>query len=100
MGITWIIGFLVTEFEGAIFLAYIFTFFVAFQGLSIFIIFVILSERKRIKDSISKWWKSKLGESEFLSKHFGDKSFATTTSSLVSFSINCQFVTLTQCMFV
>jgi hypothetical protein len=77
MGITWIIGVLVIEVEELFALAFIFTIFVAFQGLFIFIIFVLLS--KQVKESYAKWWKAKVAESDFLSKHFGEKSIASTT---------------------
>lgn len=83
MGLTWILGFLVVEKPQLIFLAYIFTFCVAFQGLFIFVIFVLVSESKRLRDLHAKWWKSTVSESEFLSKHFGDKTF-TTAYSMVS----------------
>ena len=77
MGITWIIGVLVIEVEELFPLAYIFTIFVAFQGLFIFVIFVLLS--KQVKESYAKWWKAKVAESDFLSKHFGDKSITAST---------------------
>ena len=79
MGITWIIGFLMIEVEELFALAYIFTIFVAFQGVFIFVIFVLLS--KQVKENYAKWWKAKVAESDFLSKHFGDKTLGT---SLVS----------------
>ena len=82
MGITWIIGILVIEVEELFVLAYIFTIFVAFQGLFIFITFVLISESKRVKELYRKWWKGKVAESDFLSKHFGEK---TLTSTLVSY---------------
>ena len=78
MGITWIIGVLVIEVEELFALAYIFTIFVAFQGLFIFVIFVILS--KQVRENYIKWWKAKVAESDFLSKHFGDKSFTLRTN--------------------
>ena len=53
-------------------LAYIFTIFVAFQGLFIFVIFVLLS--KQVRENYAKWWKAKVSESDFLSKHFEKKS--------------------------
>ena len=81
MGITWIIGVLVIEVEELFVLAYVFTIFVAFQGLFIFITFVLISESKRVRELYRKWWKGKVAESDFLSKHFGEK---TLTSTLVS----------------
>ena len=75
MGITWIIGFLVIEVEELFTIAYIFTICVAFQGLFIFVIFVPLS--KQVRENYFKWWKAKVAESDFLSKHFGDKTLST-----------------------
>ena len=75
MGITWIIGFLMIEVEELFTLAYIFTIFVAFQGVFIFIIFVLLS--KQVRENYTKWWKAKVAESDFLSKHFGDRTLGT-----------------------
>ena len=82
MGITWIIGFLVIEVEALFALAYIFTIFVAFQGVFIFVIFVLLS--KQVRENYAKWWKAKVTESDFLSKHFGDKKSLTSGTGLVS----------------
>ena len=76
MGITWIIGVLVIEVEELFALAFIFTIFVAFQGLLIFVIFVVL--QKPVRESYTKWWKAKVAESDFLSKHFGAKSLTST----------------------
>ena len=75
MGITWIIGFLVIEVKELFTLAYIFTIFVAFQGVFIFVIFVLLS--KQVRENYAKWWKAKVAESDLLSKHFGDKTLGT-----------------------
>ena len=77
MGITWIIGVLVIEVEEVFALAFIFTVFVAFQGLFIFTLFVLLS--KQVRESYAKWWKAKIAESDFLSKHFGEKSLTSST---------------------
>ena len=85
MGITWIIGVLVIEIEELFALAYIFTIFVAFQGVFIFIIFVLFS--KQVKENYAKWWKAKVAESDFLSKHFGSKSLTTGTSLVSKLSI-------------
>ena len=53
MGITWIIGVLVIEIEELFALAFVFTIFVAFQGLFIFIIFVLLS--KQVREKYQSW---------------------------------------------
>ena len=64
MGITWIIGFLVIEVEELFALAYIFTIFVVFQGLFIFVIFVLLS--KQVRENYIEWWKARLGKKGIL----------------------------------
>ena len=83
MGITWIVGVVVidSKIDALLPLAYIFTIFVAFQGLFIFVIFVLLS--KQVRENYTKWWKTKVAESEFLSRHFGEKSL-TRKTNLVS----------------
>ena len=88
MGITWIIGVLVVEVEELFALAFIFTIFVAFQGLSIFIFFVLL--QKPLRDSYAKWWKAKVAESDFLSKHFGENTL--TSSALVNLKLSDIFL--------
>ena len=82
MGITWIIGVVVidSKIDALLPLAYIFTIFVAFQGLFIFVIFVLLS--KQVRENYIKWWKAKVAESDFLSRHFGDKSLTTTKATV------------------
>ena len=86
MGITWIIGFLVIEVDELFPLAFIFTIFVAFQGLFIFVIFVLLS--KQVRENYVKWWKAKVAESDFLSKHFGTKDFMLGTGLVRKDKIN------------
>ncbi len=95
MGLTWIIGepnrefvmynidigILTFEVPALFPLAYIFTIFVAFQGVAIFVIFVPLS--KQVREAYSKWWMVKVAESDILSSHFSDLSFRNN-SSLVS----------------
>ena len=92
MGITWITGVLVIEVEALFALAFIFTIFVAFQGLFIFVIFVLLSEQ--VRENYAKWWKAKVAESDFLSKHFGDK---TLGSSLVRDVAMCTLKSVKSC---
>ncbi len=74
MGLSWITGLFLISRNELKFLAYIFTILVAFQGVLIFILFVILS--KTVREAYTKWWKIKVSESSFLSKYFGDKSFS------------------------
>ena len=85
MGITWIIGFLVIEVEELFALAYIFTIFVAFQGVFIFVIFVLLS--KQVKENYAKWWKAKVAESDFLSKRFGIKILTSGTGVVSNYTL-------------
>jgi hypothetical protein len=77
MGITWIMGVLVFT-DDLLPVAYIFTIFVAFQGLIIFIVLVIFS--KQVRQTYTKWWKVSVVNSEFLSKYFSDWSWTTKTS--------------------
>ena len=53
MGITWIIGLAVVETEELLPLAYIFTIVAAFQGVSIYVVLVLLT--KSVRDELIKW---------------------------------------------
>ncbi len=55
-----IAGILVFEVPALLLLAYIFTIFVAFQGVFIFVLFVPLAEP--VRDAYSKWWKQLKGK--------------------------------------
>ena len=68
MGLTWIVGVLIVEVEELLPLAYIYTIMVAFQGLAIFLIFVVFS--KKVREAYVKWWRERVNKSEFLSKYF------------------------------
>ena len=57
MGLTWVIGLLVLHVSELIFLAYIYTIMVAFQGLFIFLVLIVLS--RAIRDYYSKCYRSK-----------------------------------------
>ena len=78
MGLTWIFGVLIVEVEKLVPLAYIYTILVAFQGVFIFLIFVVFS--KQVREAYAKWWKVKVNESDFLSKIFGEKLSTSTKS--------------------
>ena len=97
MGLTWIVGVLVIEVDELFALAFVFTIFVAFQGLFIFVIFVLFT--KQVRESYAKWWKTKVTKSEFLSKHFGENSkidtLRTTMVSKLCYSISNRRVVLT-----
>jgi hypothetical protein len=70
MGITWAMGVLVFT-ESLLPLAYVFTIFVAFQGVIIFFLLVVLSEQ--VRNTYRKWWKKHVIDSEF-SKRFSQRS--------------------------
>ena len=53
MGITWIIGLAVVEREELLPLAYIFTTVAAFQGVSIYVVLVLLT--KNVREELIKW---------------------------------------------
>ena len=53
MGITWIVGLAVVEIKELLPLAYIFTFVAAFQGVSIYMVLVLLT--KSVRDELIKW---------------------------------------------
>ena len=55
MGLTWIFGVLIVEVEELVPLAYIYTIMVAFQGLFIFLIFVVFS--KQVREAYAKFWR-------------------------------------------
>ena len=57
------------EVEELVPLAYIYTIMVAFQGLFIFLIFVLLS--KKVREAYTKCWREKVNKSDFLSSYFG-----------------------------
>ena len=60
MGVTWIVGVLIVEVEALVPLAYIYTIMVAFQGLFIFLLYVLLS--KQVRDAYTNWWKAIKGQ--------------------------------------
>ena len=91
MGLTWITGVLVFELPALLPLAYIFTIFVAFQGVAIFVIFVPLS--KQVREAYSKWWKVKVAESDTLSRLFGDWSLRSVWGhTSVSYLQYCMYM--------
>ena len=82
MGLTWIFGVLIVEVEELVPLAYIYTILVAFQGVFIFLIFVVFS--KQVREAYAKWWKVKVNESDILSKLMRDtpSTFLKSSTSL------------------
>ena len=72
MGLAWIVGVLIVEVEALLPLAYIYTIMVAFQGLFIFLIYVVFS--KKVRGAYASWWRAKVNESDFLSKYFSSST--------------------------
>ena len=81
MSLTWIFGILIVKVEELVPLAYIYTIAVAFQGLFIFLVFIVFS--KAVRDAYRKWWKEKISESELLSKYF-QKRIASSSANFLS----------------
>ena len=81
MGLTWIFGVVVVEVEALIPLAYIYTILVAFQGVFIFVIFVVFS--KQAREAYGKWWRVKVNESDILSRLFGEKFTISVSLAVV-----------------
>ena len=73
MGLTWIFGVLIVEVEELIPLAYIYTILVAFQGVFIFILFVVLD--KNVREACA----SKVKHSELLGSFFKSDTMSTPT---------------------
>ena len=94
MGLTWAVGILVFEVPALYSLAYIFTIFVAFQGVAIFVFFVLLN--KPVQEAYSKWWKIKATKSEIYSRLFGNQSLTKVIFSFIPlYIIPKPFVTFT-----
>ena len=64
------------EVEKLLPLAYIYTVLVGFQGLFIFLTFVVFSEQ--VRDEYVKWFKAEIKKSDTLSKFFNMKSSLST----------------------
>ena len=85
MGLTWLLGLLIVEekiivgSKVVVPLAYIFTLMMALQGIFIFLIFILFS--RVVQEAYIKCWRTKVNESEVLSKIFGDKTIGISESS-------------------
>ena len=85
MGLTWIVGVLIVEVEALLPLAYIYTILVAFQGLWIFLMYVVFS--KQVREVYTKWWKTKVNESEFLNKYFASNNENVRATKAISYAL-------------
>lgn len=82
MGITWALGLVIIERQELLPLTYIYTTMVAFQGVIIFLIYVVFS--KTVREAYSKWWNVKVNSSDFLSKHFERRSLNSSSVSMLT----------------
>ncbi len=71
MGLTWIVGILLTCKPEVAPLAYFYTFMVAFQGTFIFLLLVLFSQS--VRQAYLKTWRETVNGSDLLSKHFGNR---------------------------
>ena len=77
MGLTWMFGVLVVEVEELVPFAYIFTIMVAFQGVWIFLIFIVFP--KEMRDAYAKLWRTKVKKTtDAFSRYFSDRSTSST----------------------
>ena len=90
MGVTWIFGVLIVEVQALIPLAYIYTILVAFQGVVIFILFVVLDSK--VRGDCTKAWRSTVKKPDILSSNFRSSSKSTSVSlGLGGAFTNCLF---------
>ena len=78
MGLTWIVGVLIVDVEELLPLAYIFTILVAFQGVWIFLLFVVFPQQ--VREDIAKLWRKQIKESDKLSFLFTKSTEASNVS--------------------
>ena len=75
MCLTWVLGIFIIKLNKLAPLAYIYTIMVAFQGLFIFLIFIVFS--KVVREAYIKLWKAKINNSELLSRWFGRQTHSS-----------------------
>ena len=78
MGLTWIFGVLIVEVQALVPLAYIYTILVAFQGVIIFILFVVLDSK--VRGDCTKAWRSTVKQPDLLSSNFRSSSKSKSVS--------------------
>ena len=87
MGITWIFGVLIILDRSLLAFVYVYTILVAFQGLLIFILFVLLSQS--VQEAIKTCWRVNVNQSDFLNKYFGEKMSTSTDLVSVVLTFTC-----------
>ena len=75
MGVTWIVGVLIVDVEELLPLAYIYIIMVAFQGVWIFLLFVVFENKAR--EGYTNTWKGKIKESTL----YSNKGTLTTSQN-------------------
>ena len=78
MGLTWVIGVLIVEVEELLPLAYIYTIMVAFQGVWIFLLFVVFPQQ--VREDIAKLWRKQIKESDKFTIFFTKSTAASNVS--------------------
>ena len=89
MSITWIAGILIIKVDTLLPLAFVYTIMIAFQGLFIFIIFVVWS--KSVREAYIKWWRANISRSELLSNldsKWNSNKLEKPTNPTVSYEVN------------
>lgn len=81
MGLTWIFGVLIVEAKELSPMAFIYAFLVAFQGVWLFLLFVVLD--RQVREGYAKLWRTKVKQSDFYNSFFGKNSY-TVSSGVVS----------------
>ena len=78
MALTWIVGVLIFD-DKLKFLAFIYPVLISFQGLFIFLVFVVFS--KTVRDAYRKCWSAKVSESKLLSNAFKSRTLSSNMAS-------------------
>ena len=89
MGLTWIFGVLIVEVQALVPLAYIYTILVAFQGVIIFILFVVLDSK--VRGDCTKAWRSTVKQPDLLSRNFRSSSKSTSVSLRLQLHRNLRY---------
>ena len=81
MGFTWIIGVLIVEVKELLPLAYLYTISVAFQGVWIFLLYIVFA--KKVREDITKAWRKQIKESDKFAVFFTKSTAASNVSFLL-----------------
>ena len=84
MALTWIVGILIID--ELKFVAFIYPVLISFQGLFIFLVFVVFS--KAVRDAYKKSWNAKVSESKLLSTVFKSHTLPSRVASNSNKKVN------------